>query len=242
MKLLIIRHGDPDYVKDSLTEQGWKEAECLAERLSKLDIRQFYVSPLGRAKDTASQTLKKMGRTAQECQWLREFAPTIQRPDREKKTIVWDWLPEDWTCVKEFYDRDQWKHTSVMKDGGVDQEYEWVSQSFDQLLAEYGYLRKDNYYQVTEENTDTLVFFTHFGAGCVLVSHLLGISPMLLWHGCCAAPSSVTTLVSEERRKGAAYFRMSSFGDISHLYAAGEQPSVAARFCECFGNVDERHD
>ena len=53
MRLLIVRHGDPDYSIDSLTEKGWKEAEYLSERLSKLDVKDFYVSPLGRAKDTA---------------------------------------------------------------------------------------------------------------------------------------------------------------------------------------------
>ena len=52
MRLLIVRHGDPDYSIDSLTEKGWKEAEYLSERLSKLDVKDFYVSPLGRAKDT----------------------------------------------------------------------------------------------------------------------------------------------------------------------------------------------
>ena len=57
----------------------------------------------------------------------------------------------------------------------------------------------------------------------------------------CAAPSSVTTLTSEERRKGIAGFRMNSYGDISHLYAHDEPPAFAARFCECYDN-DERHD
>ena len=68
MKLLIIRHGDPDYTIDSLTEKGWKEAEYLSERLEKLNVKEFYVSSMGRAKDTASFTLKKMGRTATECE------------------------------------------------------------------------------------------------------------------------------------------------------------------------------
>mgnify|MGYP000433862946 FL=1 len=44
MKLLIVRHGDPDYSIDSLTEKGWREAELLSEKLSKLDIKDFYVS------------------------------------------------------------------------------------------------------------------------------------------------------------------------------------------------------
>ena len=34
MKLLIIRHGEPDYSIDSLTEKGWREAELLADAAS----------------------------------------------------------------------------------------------------------------------------------------------------------------------------------------------------------------
>lgn len=65
---------------------------------------------------------------------------------------------------------------------------------------------------------------------------------MPLWHGLCAAPSSVTTIYTEERRQGIASFRANAFGDISHLYAAGEEPSFAARFCETWDNENERHD
>lgn len=76
MKILIIRHGDPDYSIDSLTEKGWKEAEYLSEKIAPLPIKAYYVSPLGRAKDTASCTLQKAGRTAEVCEWLREFFAT----------------------------------------------------------------------------------------------------------------------------------------------------------------------
>lgn len=91
-------------------------------------------------------------------------------------------------------------------------------------------------------NDDTIVLFCHFGLECVLLSHLLGISPMVLWHGLCAAPTSVTTLYTEERRPGIASFRMTAFGDTSHLYVADEPPAFAARFCECYDHTDERHD
>ena len=33
MKILIIRHGDPDYTIDSLTEKGKTEAELLSDRI-----------------------------------------------------------------------------------------------------------------------------------------------------------------------------------------------------------------
>lgn len=243
MKILIIRHGDPDYEHDSLTPKGWREAGLLADRLCKIDIKDFYVSPLGRAKDTASCTLKKLNRTARECQWLREFAPSIMRPDvTDHRMIAWDWLPEDWTKEEMFYRRDQWMDQKIIQDSDVRKEYQWVTEGLDSLLAEHGYVREHNMYRAERANRDTIALFCHFGVECVLLSHLMNVSPMILWHHTVAAPSSVTTLCTEERRKGKALFRLSSFGDISHLYAGGEQPAFAARFCETYDSVDERHD
>ena len=118
MRLMIIRHGDPDYSIDSLTERGWREAELLSDRIAKLKVKNFYVSPLGRAKDTASLTLKKMNRTAEECEWLREFPCMICRPDvGGARTIAWDWLPEDWTADPRYFDRNEWCRTEIMREG-----------------------------------------------------------------------------------------------------------------------------
>lgn len=242
MKLLIVRHGDPDYSIDSLTETGWREAELLAERLSKLNVKEFYVSPLGRAKDTASLTLKKMGRTTVECQWLREFAPTIQKHWQNQPGCVWDWLPAEWIKESRYFDSEAWSTTEIMESGHVGEEAGWVFEGLDQLLAKHGYQREGKYYRVEKANEDIVILFCHFGVECVMLSHLLNVSPMVLWHGLCAAPASVTTVVTEERRKGIASFRMSAFGDISHLYAADQEPSFAARFCETFDRADQRHD
>ena len=52
MKLLIIRHGDPDYEHDSVTEKGKREVELLGQRLAKENITKIYCSPLGRARAT----------------------------------------------------------------------------------------------------------------------------------------------------------------------------------------------
>ena len=80
MKIIFVRHGEPDYAKDSLTENGWREAECLAGRISKWQVTDFYCSPLGRAKDTAAPTLKKMNREAVTLDWMREFSYLIDDP------------------------------------------------------------------------------------------------------------------------------------------------------------------
>ncbi|MDO4380678.1 MAG: histidine phosphatase family protein, partial [Clostridia bacterium] len=52
MKLIIIRHGDPNYAIDSLTKKGKREALLLSERIEKLSPDYIYCSPLGRAKKT----------------------------------------------------------------------------------------------------------------------------------------------------------------------------------------------
>ena len=243
MKILIVRHGDPDYSIDSLTEKGWKEAKYLSERLSKMKIAAFYVSPLGRAKDTASFTLEKMNRTAEVCEWLREFDAPISRPDIAEGTVnTWDWLPQDWMHEPCFYDVDKWYTHKIMQDGNVKKEYDWVTENFDMLLEQHGYKREGTMYRAVRPNNDTICLFCHFGLESVLLSHLMHVSPMIIWHHTCAAPTSVTTVVTEERREGIASFRMGSFGDVSHLYANEEPPAFAARYCECYTNEDERRD
>jgi probable phosphoglycerate mutase len=243
MRLVIIRHGDPDYSIDSLTETGWKEAHLLAEKMAKMDVQEFYVSPLGRAKDTASCTLKKMGREAVELDWLQEFRPTVLRPDAEgKRKVSWDWLPQDWTADDRFYSYEHWHEHEVFQEAHVKEEYDRVAEKFDAFLADHGYRREGRIYRVERENEDTIVLFCHFALGCVLLSRLFSVSPMILWHHLCSAPTGVTIVNTEERRQGIAAFRMSTYGDVSHLYAGGQEPAFAARFCETFGNESQRHD
>lgn len=242
MKLLIVRHGDPDYTIDSLTETGWQEAELLSHRLCRLNIKDFYCSPMGRARDTAKPTLEKLGRQAEILPWLREFSPQVLRPHTDRRSIAWDWLPQDWTADKRFFDREHWWDNDRFAQAGVMEEAKWVWQGLDDLLTSHGYCREGEFYRVEKPNEDTIVFFCHFGVECVLLSHLLGISAMALWQGTCALPSSITTLTTEERREGIAAFRMSAFGDTSHLYAADREPSFSGRFCETYENRDQRHD
>ena len=94
MRILLIRHAEPDYIVDSLTPKGRVEAELLSRRLVRYDIRDFYVSPLGRAKDTAACTLDKLGRKAEILPWLREFHGSYPDPETGKRrTVAWDVKP-----------------------------------------------------------------------------------------------------------------------------------------------------
>jgi probable phosphoglycerate mutase len=108
MKILFIRHGEPDYARDSLTPKGWKEADLLADRITKLDIRDFYCSPLGRAKDTARATLQRMEREAVIMDWLQEIPVRVIDPETGKRRVPWDFLPSYWTQHPALYNKDEW--------------------------------------------------------------------------------------------------------------------------------------
>ena len=89
MKILLVRHAEPDYTIDSLTPKGRREAELRSRRLCKLDVKTFYVSPQGRARDTASYTLSKLNHTAQVLPWLAEFRGRCFNPAEGRQDIPW---------------------------------------------------------------------------------------------------------------------------------------------------------
>ncbi len=243
MRILIIRHGDPNYELDCLTEKGKREAALLAEVLKKEKIDYFYSSPLGRAKETCAFVAKAMGREQDVVvkPWLREFSHAVTLPTGEKSGIMWDMLPEVWTKEDKMYDYRAWQEQEFYRKSEIPQAYQEVVNFLDELLKSHGYEREGRGYRVEKANRDTIAFFCHFGLEMVLLSHLLQISPVVLHHHFVALTTSVTTLYTEERRKGKALFRCAGFGDIGHLLAGGEKPSFSARFCEVFES-DERHD
>ncbi len=241
MKILIVRHGEPNYEIDGLTEKGAREAELLAARLIKEDITAVYCSTLGRARLTAEPTLKRLGIKAEYCPWLREFDyASIKVPYREQKKCAWDILPEYINTLGTVYEPNLWAEEDFIKNSEVKKHYDTVCLEFDNLLAKHGYKRCGYNYKAVNPNHDTIVFVCHFGLMSVLLSHVMNCSPYSIWQHLCAAPTSVTTIYTEERREGEALLRIGSIGDTSHLYKKDEPISFAARFCECYSD-DTRH-
>lgn len=238
MRMIFIRHGDPDYEKDSLTEKGWREAKLLSERVAKWDIADIYCSPLGRAKATASLTLEKLGREAKIYDWLQEFPAKVFREDLGREKVPWDLKPSYWTKEPEYYDKDQWTQAVLMKTAPVKEAYQAICSGIDTLLLQYGYERTDAYYvrknREKDDQEKTIVFFCHLGVMLAIMGHLIGASPSVLWHGFFVAPTSVTVLGSEELNRGEAYFRCQVLGDTRHLYEGKEPVSGSGYFTAPF--------
>ena len=258
MRLLFIRHGDPDYSIDGLTEKGKKEAILLSKQIDKMDTGEIYVSPMGRARQTASYSLEVLHKEEVILPWLHEFRavtdPNLSEnivsayknelrmeDGKYKKIRVWDILPSYWTNIPEYYHPELWRETEIARCGDMVEEYDRVTGCLDELLKEHGYIHEGRHFRVEKSSNDTLTFFCHGAITSVFLSHLLGCSPFILLQHLSAAPSGVTEVVTEEREEGIADFRILRFADISHLNIAGEKPSFAGRFCESFYNEDERH-
>ncbi|MCR5310679.1 MAG: histidine phosphatase family protein [Lachnospiraceae bacterium] len=236
MKLIFIRHADPDYTIDSLTDKGKREAALLAKRVKNWDnISGYYCSPLGRARLTSEYCLKDKGIEPVVCDWLREFDVPVLGEHGETKHIPWDYMPEFWTQREELYNKDNWLDADIFKGSEIKARYRRVRDGIDGILSSYGYNRKGNLYVTDKENDDTtLVFFCHLGISYLIIGYLLGIAPFLLWHTFFVAPSAVTILGTEERQKGIASFRVQVYGDCSHLLMGGEPISRSGYYTDPF--------
>ena len=204
MRILIIRHGDPDYSIDSLTEKGWREAKLLAKRLADENIDEFYASPLGRAQATAKPTLDLIEeRTGKRpaltiLEWLREFPASVDldqtkygAPDgTPNMRCPWNIPVGFWAAQPEFFGQD-WKNHPMYSapDCKVVEVYDRVKKGFDDFMDSHGYIRRaengfpSRIYDVKEgAKTDlTIAFFCHLGLGNALLSSITGIPLPLFW-------------------------------------------------------------
>lgn len=238
MRILLIRHAEPDYTVDSLTPKGWVEAELLSQRLVHFDIRDFYVSPLGRAKDTAACTLSKINRTAEELPWLAEFRGRCTDPETGKKRLPWDLPPRLWSSFPGSHDINTWMDIPLFRGSDVGDVWRETVDGARELLGRYGFFKDGPVWRGEANTRSTICLFCHFGISMAFLGLLTDCSPLTLWHRALTLPSSLTEIVTEERIRGEVSFRVTRLGDISHLESNGEKRSTAGLFPECFTGID----
>ena len=237
MKIVIVRHADPDYPNNTLTKQGFIEIEALGKYYDASMFDDIYSSPMNRSVLTANAVIKGE-KPIQLVDWLIEFHyPFIN--ENGERTSNWDFKPSYINKHPELFTED-YLDCEFFKSIDLKGKYEVVISEFDKVLEKHGYKRNGKFYDVLDSNEKTIVFFCHFGMMTVLMSHLFNVPYTSLAQHMNCQPTGVTTLVSEEREKGIAQFRLLEFGDVSHLKRENIKPSFAGRFCEIFDS-DDRH-
>lgn len=259
MRLIIIRHAEPDYKNNTITEKGKREAQILAKRLQNWKIDDFYTSPLNRAVETSKPTLEYFHKEAEVLPWAQEFNYVCVDPYTGKNPLCWDYVPSDWTSRPESFTFDEWVNAGPMKSNpDIASKYKEVCDGVDDLLLRYGYKRDGLIYRTVGrkqpnmvhtvgvdgspdslalkpvEDDKCIVIFCHLGVGCMIMSRLLNIPFQVMPHAFFLPPSSVNILTTEERWEDEASFRAQAIGDVSHLLQAGEPVSSAGAFSKAF--------
>ena len=173
MRIIFIRHGEPDYANDCLTATGRKQAEALSRRLVRENITELYSSPLGRAAETAAFTAKLLGLTVrtldfmQEISWGGEGIPVDGHPWTLAERMIDD---EHF----DFYGAD-WRSHPYFAKNSVLGHYTDIAARFDELMEPHGYRHEANRFFCTETQERTIAVFSHGGSGACALSHLLSL-------------------------------------------------------------------
>ena len=216
MKLFIIRHGDPDYAHDTLTERGVKEAELLKDRLLRDNISKVYCSPCGRAQETARPFLEATGLPCTTYDFLQEFCVPVV--ENGKETCAWCISSDTYVKSKtQFEDREDWFNNEIYERHNLIEHAKNVWKGFDGLLAENGYVKNGHFYDIKEgaDTEQNIAIFCHEGLGLLLLSYLANVPASQMWHYFKIQPTGVTTVLfrGDTRSRAQIY----GIGDLTHL-------------------------
>ncbi len=227
MRLFIIRHADPDYPNNTITPAGHLEAQALAKRMSRIGLDYIYSSPLGRAIHTMQYTADALGMTGQIAEWTAELGDCRVRAEPWGDMCVWDLPGEVIRTRVPHVTAENWHTHEPLTNPLLRETFERVVRDSDAFLARHGYRREGGRYRIERSNRDRIAVFCHGGFGLWWLAHLLELPLPLVWSGFFLPPSSVTTILFDERSDQWAVPRCLGVGDVSHLYAAGlpVQPS-----------------
>ena len=224
MRLIFVRHGEPDYEHDCLTDNGRRQAACTAERLAGEDIAAIYSSPMGRARETASYTAKSHGLEVQPLDFMHEinWGDSRENCDELPDRLEYDGHP--WTIAHKLLTESpqlvgspDWTEHHYFKDNIMMDYYGMISEKFDEFLEGFGLVRDGGLYRCREYCGDTVALFAHGGSGAVMFSHLLNLPmPFVLTslpYGVC----SVSIIEFAGQTGETVIPRLELFNDMRHI-------------------------
>lgn len=229
----MIRHADPDYGNGTITAAGHLEAAALAERLETAGIDEIYCSPLNRAVHTMQYTADRLKLTPTIAPWTAELEGWQVESPPGSRIVAWN-VDGEWVRrSRPFPANYDWFNFEPYRDCGLEEKSRRLIEDSDRFLESLGYRREDGKYRIVRGNKRSIAVFCHHGMGVTWLSHLLELPLPLVWTGFWMAPSSVTTILMDERSGEWAVPRCLGFGDVSHLYKAGLPVSTQGLVANC---------
>nr|PZN36207.1 MAG: histidine phosphatase family protein [Chloroflexota bacterium] len=221
MRLYLIRHADPDYENDTITPAARAAAEALAERMASHGLDELYCSPLGRARATAQPIADRLGLTPTIAEWTSELSGLRVTHDPWGELVAWDIPGEIIRGHDQYPGPDNWHALPALSALDLRAAFDRICSDSDAFLAAQGYVREGRRYRCVAPHRRRVAVVCHNGFGLTWLAHLLDLPVTLVWSGFWLAPSSVTTILFDERSAEWATPRCLGVGDVSHLYKAG---------------------
>ena len=176
MRIILVRHGDPDYVKNCLTELGKKQAAICAERLMGEGIEEIYSSSMGRAVETAQAFSERSGITPiHTLDFMQEIRFGYGEALYESGN-PWEEVDRMGEEGEEINDP-SWHDWPFFRENAATPNVDMIAEETDKWLAGLGYERDGLYYRCKREDgkEHTVVLFAHGGSGTAMMARILNL-------------------------------------------------------------------
>lgn len=223
MLLYIIRHGDPNYEKDCLTERGWQQAEAVGKRIADAKVDRIFSSPMGRARETATPACRLLGLDYQIEEWTHEIGD-------ERMTTYPDGVRKSITFVQNTYYRENGNqdlsYRQAFECPGIVQSdmksaIAYIEKNGNDFLERLGYKEENGVYRIIRPNEEKVALFCHAAFGRAWLSVLLHIPLHIMWASFDYTHTGVTVLEFKNNENGVTAPSCLCYSDMSHLYAQG---------------------
>ena len=184
MNLYIVRHGNPNYSTDRLTDLGHKQAESVANAMLGLGIDEIHSSPLGRAQETAGHLADKLGLPVITEPWAHEVWNYV--PDGRGGTTLSVEMDPTFLRSPEVEGNPNW--ASMPEFNGADGVLGMINEvesGAAEMLRKQGYVLEGSRFKITDPanpNEKNIALFCHAGLFLVLTSFLLQMPRLTAWH------------------------------------------------------------
>lgn len=221
MHITLIRHAQPEWVKDGLsvdnpplTDLGFFQAEQIGKWIRGREFNEVLVSPLLRTQQTARPILEALGRELVIEPWLEEIRNPVWHGTPEEKAA------EAWHQEKSKNSLDRWNGI----DGGesVSSFVERINVGASLFLEQRGIFRANTelpVWNTTSAFNDNarILLIAHAGTNSVAICHMLGLQPTPWeWERFVIAHASVSTIESFHLGDGLT-FGLSQLSGLEHL-------------------------
>lgn len=222
MNLYIVRHGNPDYCRDCLTELGHRQAEACAEDMLPLEIDDIYSSPYGRAKETAAHLADKLGKKIEILPWAHEVEH-YSDDGRGGVTMGVMMDPELLRSPEMESLGDKWaSHPAFRDEASARKMVDEVYDGMRELLAGYGYFEEGHRFRTENGGSDkNIALYCHAGTFLIMAEYLLRMPTMFGWSSFFTWQTGITWVNFNTSPGGYSVPRFYTMGKTDHLSKRG---------------------